>query len=170
VTTGSPAFESGLYAGMADRPAPIQARWAAAHQRLAVSDKRFAQRLAVHAAYTEHLRTVAGSGVDLNATGPGTSPDPAGSTPINGPGTEPVLDGQDDPAALAGPAPYNGAAPFGSPVVPASMGVGGNPNASYVDSTVGGPADQANMGRQRDSATTAFRNTVQARLAAAKKG
>lgn len=37
---------------------------------------------------------------------------------IQGPGTRPPLADQADPAAPGGPAPYNGAEPFGAPVAP----------------------------------------------------
>lgn len=60
----------------------------------------------------------AATSVDLVTDGPGTSPDPMGSTPINGPGTAPQSGGRGDPARSGGAPPYQGAAPLpGGPVV-----------------------------------------------------
>jgi hypothetical protein len=60
----------------------------------------------------------AGTSVDLVSDGPGTSPDPMGSTPINGPGTPPPSGGRGDPARSGGAPPYQGTAPLpGGPVV-----------------------------------------------------
>jgi hypothetical protein len=64
------------------------------------------------------LQTRAGTSVDLVTDGPGTSPDPMGSTPINGPGTPPPSGGRGDPARSGGAPPYQGTAPLpGGPVV-----------------------------------------------------
>jgi hypothetical protein len=60
----------------------------------------------------------AGTTVDLVTDGPGTSPDPSGSTPINGPGQPPPSGGRGDPGRSGGAPPYQGAAPLpGGPVV-----------------------------------------------------
>lgn len=60
----------------------------------------------------------AGTSVDLVTDGPGTSPDPMGSTPINGPGTPPPSGGRGNPARSGGAPPYQGTAPLpGGPVV-----------------------------------------------------
>jgi hypothetical protein len=60
----------------------------------------------------------AGTSVDLVTDGPGTSPDPSGSTPINGPGQPPPSGGRGDPGRSGGAPPYQGAAPLpGGPVV-----------------------------------------------------
>jgi hypothetical protein len=119
---------------------------------------------------------------DLETMAPGTSADPMGSTPLNGPGTKPPHDGQGNPARSGGPSPYQGAPPFGKgPVAPdpvlgdeqedmptgGTMGapqepvMGGegfsgylNPSA-YKGSPQGGPKRQA------------FRDKVQAGLVAA---
>lgn len=142
VATGSPAFEAGLYAAISDRP-DVQRAWVAAHREQQGKHAELAHRLSSHAALTqafaEHtdvtvkgLYVQAATSTDLDTTGPGSSPDPLGSTPINGPGTVPPLAGQGDPAASGGPAPYQGAEPFGNgpvapdPVVGPTQGQPGN--------------------------------------------
>lgn len=142
VATGSPAFEAGLYAAISDRP-DVQRAWVQAHRARQDKHPELAERLATHAAFTSQvaeqtdatvkgLYVQAATSTDLDTTGPGASPDPMGSTPINGPGTVPPLAGQGDPAASGGPSPYQGAEPFGSgpvapdPVVGPAQGQQGN--------------------------------------------
>jgi hypothetical protein len=138
VRTGSVHFEAGLYAGMSDRPAAVQQAWIMAHRKMAAQrgDSRLSDRMARHAAFTITLiasgyrvrrngvyawmpqRRTAGTTTDLITDGPGTSPDPMGSTPLNGPGTPPSMGGGGDPARSGGPSPYQGAEPKGGgPVV-----------------------------------------------------
>jgi hypothetical protein len=129
---GSPAFEAGLYAGMTDSPAS-QAAWTAAHRRMAARHPQLRRRMSLHASFTAkqmrrggglgrrgaYLVVRAGTTTDLVTDGPGTSPDPMGSTPLNGPGAPPPMAGLSDPAASGGAPPYQGAAPLpGGPVVP----------------------------------------------------
>ncbi len=130
VSQGSAHFEAGLYAGISDMPA-VQQVWVAEHRRLAPRHAALSARLAAHESFTRQyagqhenalvrgLYVQAGTSVDLVTDGPGTSPDPAGSTPLNGPGTEPPMAGRSDPAKSGGPSPYQGAQPAGpGPVVP----------------------------------------------------
>ena len=129
---GSPAFEAGLYSGMTDSPAS-QAAWSAAHRRMGARHPQMRRRMSLHASFTAkqirrgaglgrrgaYLVTRAGTTTDLVTDGPGTSPDPMGSTPLNGPGAPPPMAGLSDPAASGGAPPYQGAAPLpGGPVVP----------------------------------------------------
>jgi hypothetical protein len=128
---GSARFEAGLYAGMTDSPASQRA-WSAAHRRMAKRHPELARRMRLHASFTRkhqprtqfgrlgaYLRVRAGTTTDLVTDGPGTSPDPMGSTPLNGPGAPPPMAGLSDPAASGGAPPYQGAAPLpGGPVVP----------------------------------------------------
>jgi hypothetical protein len=129
---GSPAFEAGLYAGMTDSPAS-QAAWSAAHRRMGSKHPQLKRRMRLHASFTAkqlakggglgrrgaYLVRRAGTTTDLVTDGPGTSPDPMGSTPLNGPGAPPPMAGLSDPAASGGAPPYQGAAPLpGGPVVP----------------------------------------------------
>jgi hypothetical protein len=129
---GSARFEAGLYAGITDSPASVQQAWAAAHGEQAYRHPELAKRLALHALFSHkhaaktggncrgaYLRVQAGTSTDLVTDGPGSSPDPMGSTPLNGPGTPPPMGGLSDPAASGGAPPYQGAAPLpGGPVVP----------------------------------------------------
>jgi hypothetical protein len=130
VSTGSAAFEAGLYAGITDNP-EHQAAFVAAHRKLAGKLAFLAARLRAHRSFTTKyaarlddavvrgLYVQAGTTVDLVTDGPGTSPDPMGSTPINGPGTPPPMGGLGDPAQPGGASPYQGAPPLpGGPVVP----------------------------------------------------
>jgi hypothetical protein len=169
VTMGSAEFEAGLFAGLIDSPANQQA-WVSAHYHQAKKDKRFARRMTTYSQYMDHLASQgisveAGTSTDLDTMDLSTSPSLSGQTPINGRGQEGPLAGGMDPAEEGGPAPYNGAPPFGSPVVP----TGPNQSASgsqYVNDVVGGPVD-GNV----NSATIAFRRRVQASLlTASKKG
>ena len=129
---GSPSFEAGLYSGMTDSPHPSQSAWMTAHQRLGAKRPQLTRRMRLHASFTAklisegglasrgaYLVTRAGTSTDLITDGPGTSPDPMGSTPLNGPGAPPPMAGLSDPAASGGSPPYQGAAPLpGGPVVP----------------------------------------------------
>lgn len=183
VTQGSAEFEGGLYAGISDNP-QHQYAWVAEHHRLAKRDRRFSERIARHAEYSAivaptldamvigpYLRLEAATSTDLDTTGPGTSPSPVGDTPINGPGKTPPLAGQEDPAASAGASPYNGAPPYGRPVVPTGVPSSGGTGASTtIDTTLGGPMDQAAQERRRmHPSTLAFRQRVQASLVTDRK-
>lgn len=165
VTTGSAEFESGIFAGIADNPTHREA-WTAAHRRQASKNQAFAQRLEIHADYTGHLADQgisleAATSTDLDTMDPTASPSPTGTTPINGPGTTPPLAGQEDPAAPGGPAPYNGAEPFGAPAVPTGAPA---PQAgpAYVNDIPGGPLDG-------NAKALAFRRRVQASLLTSSK-
>lgn len=106
----------------------------------------------------------AGTSAWMNPDDGESSPSATGQTPFNGPGTEPVLQGEGPINAPAGPAPYNGAPPFGKGVVPTGPAAVST-NTPTVQDLPGGPVDQ-NL--NLDSARTAqFRRTVQANLLAA---
>jgi hypothetical protein len=99
---------------------------------------------------------VATTETDLATTSPGTSPSPTGDTPINGPGRPGPLAGYESPAEAGGPAPYQGAPPYGRPVVPGAIAP-----AQIVPPEVthsGPPNPFANQ------QTVAFRRRVQAGL------
>jgi hypothetical protein len=129
---GSARFEAGLYAGMTDSAPVVQQAWAAAHGEQAYRHPDLARRLGLHASFSHkhaartgakcrgaYLVRQAGTSTDLVTDGPGTSPDPMGSTPLNGPGAPPPMGGLSDPAAAGGAPPYQGAPPLpGGPVVP----------------------------------------------------
>jgi hypothetical protein len=130
VSTGSAAFEAGLYAGVTDNP-EHQAEFVEAHRRLATRLPMLGERMTAHRAFSlkfaarlddvvvRGLYVQAGTTVDLVTDGPGTSPDPMGSTPLNGPGTPPPMGGLAEPAQPGGASPYQGAPPLpGGPVVP----------------------------------------------------
>jgi hypothetical protein len=130
VTKGSARFEAGLYAGITDQPRKQQA-WLAEHARHASRYPPLARRIELHESFTrKHAARAriraggvyvrqAGTSTDLITDGPGTSPDPMGSTPLNGPGAPPPMGGLSDPAASGGAPPYQGAPPLpGGPVVP----------------------------------------------------
>lgn len=173
VSEGTAEFEAGLYAGMSDN-LEHQAAWVDKHVQLARKDAVFGERMMRHAFISQqaakqlglrregsYLRQAATS-TDLDTGAPQTSPSPTGQTPINGPGQPGPLAGQEDAAAPGGPAPYNGAPPFGTPVVPTGVtrGTGGN---TSIDTTVGGPMDQAAVERMRQGPRQiAFRRQVQA--------
>jgi hypothetical protein len=149
VRQGSVEFEAGLYAGITANAAAQEA-WLAEHEKWGATDKGIAERIEMHAAFTQVLVAEAATTTDLDTMTPGTNPAPNGDTPINGPGTIPPLAGGMDPAAPGGAAPYNGAPPFSSPVAPDPGWV----RQGSVDSEI-----------QRQAA---FRDTVQANLAAAR--
>ncbi len=170
VTTGSAKFEAGLYAGLVDAHginSEAHEAWRAAHRRQARKDSAFADRLDIQDRYTSHLASngidvTAATSIDLDTLGPAASPQPNGNTPVNGPGTPPILEGGVDPARPGGPAPYNGAGPVGAPVVPTGPAPA-EPGNQYVNDVVGGPLDGNTKG-------LAFRRSVQAGLLANKKG
>ena len=128
---GSARFEAGLYSGITDNPA-TQPAWAAAHGEMALRrHPELAERLGLHASFSHKHAALhglrcegayirqGGTSTDLVTDGPGASPDPMGSTPLNGPGTPPPMGGLSDPAQPGGAPPYQGAAPLsGGPVVP----------------------------------------------------
>lgn len=127
VATGSAEFEAGLYAGITDNPGQ-QHNWVTAHRKQGAKHNELLTRIKRHKYFTRRFATLnedalvrglyvqSATSTDLNTDGPGVSPDPTGQTPINGPGQEPPLAGQTNPAAPGGPAPYNAAPPYGSPV------------------------------------------------------
>jgi hypothetical protein len=130
VKKGSALFEAGLYAGITDQPSK-QREWLAEHSRFASSHPELARRIELHGSFTrKHARAHrlkaqgvyvrrAGTSTDLITDGPGTSPDPMGSTPLNGPGAPPPMGGLSNPAVPGGAPPYQGAPPLpGGPVVP----------------------------------------------------
>ncbi|MGW7100427.1 hypothetical protein [Streptomyces sp. NPDC054838] len=179
VREGSPELEAGIYAGLTDRPAHRGA-WIAVHAKLAEIEPGMARRIAVHRQFTHkvaaaqglptdgtYLTVQAATGVDLATTNPSTSPSPTGDTPINGPGRPGPLDGAMDAAAPAGAAPYNGAEPFGQPVVPQTPTV---PQGTPVHIPDSGMASAAPAGGGLSPMTAAFRRRVQAGRLAASKG
>lgn len=174
VKKGSAEFEAGLYAGISDN-APAQSAWVLAHAVQAAKYPDFSERISLHASFSgkvvasqggdvegPYIRTESATSTDLDTLAPGTTPSPVGETPINGPGRPGPLAGQADPAASGGPAPYNGAEPFGSPVVP--TGVATEPTGT---SQLQAPIDDSGNLQSADR-TVAFRKRVQANLAATK--
>jgi hypothetical protein len=183
VTSGSAAFEAGLYAGMSDNPEQ-QSEWTRLHieaakryqntgftRRLSMS-REFSKQAVRHMggmrvvgcylrAVPEPLQATAATTMDLDSTSPSTSPSPTGSTPINGPGTKPILQGGTDPAREGGPSPYNAAPPYGTPAVPNRAVAHGVPTA--IDTSPGGPVDAAAI-QHLSPQMRAFRRTVQANL------
>jgi hypothetical protein len=138
--------------------------------------------------------------VDLVTDGPGTSPDPMGSTPINGPGTPPRDGGRGNPARSGGAPPYQGAAPLpGGPVVsddvmgqaqepdqpdgPMPMGFSGAgegygnqnlapraPNAADEPGYENAGAYDGDPARYQNGKAAAFRQIVQGNLAKRREG
>ena len=165
VTTGSPLFESGLFAGIVDGMGVGSAKhaaWRTAHRTAAAKDAQFGNRIEAHDAYLAHLANhgvsvTAGTTTDLDTYSPEASPSPTGQTPINGPGTPPPLEGGTDPARPGGPSPYNGVQPLGTPVVPNGVAPASAPG--YINDAVGGPVDG-------NTKSLAFRQRVQASLQA----
>jgi hypothetical protein len=165
VSQGSAAFEAGLYAGVSDRPR-IQGAWLSAHQRMASRQPAMRKRLKAHAAFTRRMAEIdapdvevarngwyltAATSTDLITDGPGTSPDPMGNTPLNGPGAPPPMGGGEDPARSGGPSPYQGAEPTGhGPVAPDD--VMGMPQEQPRES---GPFTQTFSGRHPGNANLA---------------
>jgi len=180
VRPGSPELEAGIYAAFTDHPRQRGA-WLSAHAALASVEPRLARRIEQHRALTHrvaslhalptdgtYLQVEAATGIDLETTNPTTSPSPSGDTPINGPGKPGPLAGEMNPAAPAGPAPYNGAEPFGQPVVPQQAAVPepGQP----VTVPQSGMASAYNQGSGLSPLASQFRRRVQAGLLAEKKG
>ena len=105
--TLSARFEAGLYSGITDNQA-AQPAWMAAHGEMALRrHPELAERLGLHASFSHKHAALhglrcqgayirqAGTSTDLITDGPGTSPDPMGGTPLNGPGTPPPMGGLD---------------------------------------------------------------------------
>lgn len=177
VSTGSSEFEAGLYAGISDNPG-YQKAFVEAHRDASTAFPKIAARVDQHKRVTARvvannevpsngLYLLASTSMDLNTTAPNTTPAADGSTPINGPGQPGPLAGEQNAAAPGGPAPYNGAEPYGTPVVP---GAGQAPQApNPADALVGGggmSTEQQVMASQ----TLAFRKRVQATLLAERQG
>lgn len=152
VRTGSVEFETGLVAGIADLADGSKRKmWHVAHLR---AGGEFAGRAQAQGKYLSYLNKQAGvSSPGLEPTDPRMHASPTGQTPHNGPGTVPLLNGEQDAAAPAGPAPYNGATPFGQSVVPDRMPM---PPTPMVNAP-GAPQDNHYQ-------ASAFRRTVQANL------
>ena len=152
VRTGSVEFETGLVAGIVDLADGSKRKmWHVAHLR---AGGEFAGRAQAQGKYLSYLNKQAGvSSPGLEPTDPRMHASPTGQTPHNGPGTVPLLDGEQDAAAPAGPAPYNGATPFGQSVVPDRMPM---PPTPMVNAP-GAPQDNHYQ-------ASAFRRTVQANL------
>jgi hypothetical protein len=180
VRPGSPELEAGIYAGFTDNPRYRNA-WLDGHTRLAKIEPTLGHRILKHRELTHkvaaaqalptdgtYLQVEAATGIDLDTTSPSTSPSPTGDTPINGPGKPGPLAGQMDAAAPAGASPYNGAEPFGQPVVPSSApsSAQGQP-VTLPDS---GMASAYNSGSGLSPTAAAFRRKVQSGLLAEKKG
>lgn len=166
VTQGSASFEAGIYAGMSDNAANQRA-FATASREGGLGD-----RVDRHTALTHHIAAkneaptnglyiTAATSIELNTTAPNTTPAADGSTPINGRGNPGPLDGLQDAAAPAGAAPYNGAPPYGSPVVPTQA----QSTPSPADSLIGG----GGMSTPNQVAAN-FRKRVQAGLLADRQG
>jgi hypothetical protein len=179
VRPGSPELEAGIYAGFTDNP-HSRGAWLSAHAALASVEPTLTRRIAQHRELTHkvasaqalptdgtYLHVQAATGVDLDTTNPSTSPSPSGDTPINGPGQPGPLAGQMDAAAPAGAAPYNGAQPFGQPVVPSAPAVGQGQPVTIPDT---GMASAMNQGSGLSPTAAAFRRRVQSGLLAEKKG
>lgn len=170
VKQGSAEFEAGIYAGISDNPAH-QSAWVQAHRRWARKEGSLRTRLNLHRQFTERVATKfkkeargaylvveAATTTDLDTLDPSASPNTDGTTPINGIGQPGPLDGQQDASAPGGAAPYNGAEPFGSSVVPSNApSAAADPKDLLVNDIPGGPLD----GNAR---AFAFRRTVQANL------
>ena len=112
----------------------------------------------------EGARKQAGTNTWLDSTDGESSPSPTGQTPINGPGTQPLLEGQGPINAPAGPSPYNGAQPYGKGVVP-TTGPQVSANPPTVEDLPGGPVDQ-NLNLDSANRLASFRKHVQASLLA----
>jgi hypothetical protein len=112
-----------------------------------------------------YLQVQAGTSTDLDTMAPGTSPSPTGQTPINGPGQPgPLADSGGNPAAPGGPSPYQGAEPFGQPVVPGQGGVPKGQEGAVIPDTGMAPPQMASL----PQAAANFRRRVQAGLLAEK--
>lgn len=172
VSTGSSAFEAGLYAGISDNPANQRAfveahrtamkRYPAMGER-AVRHRHITVRIASkNEVPTNGFYIQAATSIELDSTAPNTTPAADGSTPINGPGRPGPLDGLQEAAVPGGPAPYNGAEPFGTPVVPNGAQA---PATDPTDAFVGGGGMSTSQQLQ-----AAFRKRVQSNLLQTRKG
>ncbi|PPS89438.1 hypothetical protein [Streptomyces sp. MH60] len=179
VRPGSPELEAGIYAALTDLPSQRLA-WLSVHASLSEVEPGLGERIARHRELTHkvaaaevlptdgtYLHVEAATGIDLETTNPSTSPSPTGDTPINGPGRPGPLAGQQDAAAPAGAAPYNGAEPLGQPVVPPSATA---PQGTPVTIPDTGMASATNTGSGLSPTASSFRRRVQAGLLAEKKG
>jgi hypothetical protein len=171
VGTGDADFERGLYDGIKENHRTARAAWVAKHKEQSERFPYLAERLYNHARRTAQLKTAA-TDSDLSTIAPASTPSESGNTPLSGPGRKPPLDGRTTDEQKGSPAPYNGAPPYGSPVVP---GAQQKPPASGPDDK---PARQKSLyetpGRQNTNPQTpsltsqqlAFRQRVQASLLA----
>ncbi|MET7363236.1 hypothetical protein ABZS76_33030 [Streptomyces sp. NPDC005562] len=179
VRPGTPELEAGIYAGLTDRPLQ-RAAWLTVHAELTEVEPGLGRRITAHRQFTHkiaaerglptdgtYLTVQSATGIDLDTTNPTTSPSPTGDTPVNGPGRPGPLAGQQDAAAPAGPAPYNGAEPLGQSVVPQAATV---PQGQPVHIPDTGMASAAPAGMGLSPTASAFRRNVQAGLLAEKKG
>lgn len=171
VSTGSSAFEAGVYAGISDNPTQQRA-FVTAHRTAAAKYPALGQRVDSHRRVTVRIATKnevptnglyvqSSTSIDLNTMAPNTTPAADGSTPINGPGRPGPLDGLQEAAAPGGPAPYNGVEPFGTPVVPNGAQ---DPSAGPADHLVGGGGMATTQQLQ-----SAFRRKIQSSLLAERK-
>lgn len=169
VSLGSASFEAGVYAGISDNPAHqkafVRAHRDSSYEALTVRAKKhntLTHRIASkNDQPTNGLYLTAATSIELNTTAPNTTPAADGSTPINGRGNPGPLDGLQDAAAPGGAAPYNGAPPYGSPVVPGGNQAEPNP----ADALVGGSGMSTPA-----QVSAAFRKTVQANLLRMRQG
>lgn len=175
VTMGSKEFEAGVYAGISDNPGHQKA-FVEAHRAVREKYPKVAERADRHKRVTAHvvarnevpsngLYLLSSTSIDLNTTAPNTTPAADGSTPINGPGRPGPLAGGMDAAAPGGPSPYNGAQPFGVPVVPGAEGASADP----ADALIGG-GGMSTPSQVMASQTLAFRQRVQDGLLKARQG
>jgi len=166
VATGSAAFEAGLYAGISDNPAQQRA-FVAAQRAGGLEDRADTHKSVTHRVASLNevpsngLYLTAATSIELNTTAPNTTPAADGSTPINGRGNPGPLDGVQEAATAGGPSPYNGAQPFGTPVVPGAIPAEPDP----ADKLTGGGGMSTPAQVQ-----AAFRRRVQATLLAERQG
>jgi hypothetical protein len=177
VTTGTKEFEAGLYAGISDN-SDHQGAFVEAHRTAAQAFPALGERIVAHKRVTARvvaknevpstgLYLTASTSMDLATMAPNTSPAADGSTPINGPGHPGPLAGEQNAAAPGGPSPYNGAEPFGTPVVPGAGQAVEQPNPA--DALTGGGGMSTNN-QVMAAQTLAFRQRVQAGLLADRQG
>jgi hypothetical protein len=177
VTVGSKEFEAGIYAGISDNP-EHQGAFVEAHRSASKPYPKLAARIDRHKAVTARLVAknevpstglylLASTSIDLNTTAPNTTPAADGSTPINGPGRPGPLAGEQNAAAPGGPSPYNGAEPFGTPVVPGSAQAPEQPDPT--DALLGG-GNMSTNNQVLSARALAFRQRVQGSLLADRQG
>lgn len=190
VALGSKTFEQGVYAAMADGNR-FSEDFVQAHLASAETYPQLGQRMALHAEYEQKL---AEHGLLAQAAGLYPDTQDTQTAQVNSPfhveNTRPEQAGLSNPAAPGGPAPYNGAPPYGAPVVnPNTMGtpyapqVGVNPGQNpyfapgqhadmAFNSAPAQPAQQNNAGDfvPKESALSAqtadFRKRVQSNVLA----